>query len=84
MNMIWDRITCGLGWLQICYVAEDDLEFMILLPHFPSAGIVGLPLHTCFYVVLGMKPHASYMIDKHLTNWATFAGPKIIFNDEMT
>ena len=60
-------------WPQIQYWAEDNLELMILLPlpntPLPNSGFTG---HTALvYVMLGMEPRNSCILDKHSTNWAT-------------
>lgn len=44
---------CSPGCTQSCYVAEEDVKLVILLPP-PSAGISHTP-HTCFMDV-GMDP----------------------------
>jgi hypothetical protein len=33
-----------------CYVTQTCLEFMILLLHFPSAGITDVHHHTCLHL----------------------------------
>lgn len=38
------------------HIAQDDLEFLILLLHLLSARIIGICHHIWFYEVLGIKP----------------------------
>ena len=47
------RFHVAEGWPQTHYVAEDDLELLILLPVPPGAGIAGIYLPHLAYEVLG-------------------------------
>lgn len=38
-------MPCSSGRPQTCYVAEDALKFLILLPYFSSAGVTGVKHH---------------------------------------
>lgn len=38
-------MPCSSGWPQTCYVAEDALKFLILLPYFSSAGVTDVKHH---------------------------------------
>lgn len=60
-------VSCILGWPQPCYATEDDLEYPIPLPSFPSAKIIGVHHHTWF-TRLGMEPRALYILGKHSTD----------------
>ena len=47
------RFHVAKGWPQTHYVAEDDLELLILLPLPPGAGIAGIYLPHLAFEVLG-------------------------------
>lgn len=46
-------VSCTLAWLQICCVAEDDFDFLILLPPCPECGDCSTYHLAWFCVVLG-------------------------------
>lgn len=33
---IWDKVSCSPAWLGTCYVGEDGLKLLIILPHPPK------------------------------------------------
>lgn len=59
------------------HAAEDSLELLIRLPLStlsPQPRVQGLEIGctaTLVYVMLGMEPRDSCILDKHSTNWAT-------------
>lgn len=48
-----------------CRLCEDGFELMILLPYLPRPEITGLQHPMPFYMVLGIKPRATCVLDKH-------------------
>lgn len=41
--IFWVRVSCNSGWSQICDVAEENLEYQILLLSMDSAGTTHVP-----------------------------------------
>lgn len=54
--------------LNLLCIIEDDLELLRLSPLPLSVRIIGQPLYTQIYVVLGTELKAFFMLDKHSTN----------------
>lgn len=59
-------VSCGLGWPQTCYVAEDGIKLWILLP-LPFAGMTVICLCTCFNGCWE-GTQGLCMLGKHFTN----------------
>lgn len=59
--VVTDMVSCSPGWPQIHYVAQDDLQLLILLPLPPgSVAIAGRCHYTLvLYVVLKWDPGLS-------------------------
>lgn len=67
--LFWDRVLCISSWPQMYYVAQDDLELLILLPSLPLISwITGMCSHARFSGVLGIEHRVSCTICQHFLN----------------
>lgn len=65
----WDKVSlCNLGWLQTCFLAEDDLELLFLTP--PECW----DLQTC-----ATKPDFLYQSKPSITELHTTSAPSPSF-----
>jgi hypothetical protein len=71
----WEKVSCSPGWTPTCYVAEGDLELLIILPAPPRWWNGRQALAYIVYTVLMIKLRASCMLGKHSPNWATPSAP---------
>lgn len=61
----WNRDSCITGWIQTCYVAEDDLKLLIFLLSPPKRWVYS-PVPRCLvYMVLGMEPGTGCVLCKY-------------------
>lgn len=64
-----DRGSCGSGWPPTPYLAEDDLELLILLlPLHQYWDCKWVPLLLLIDSMLGIEPLALCILGKHSTN----------------
>lgn len=63
LRQVWtllkDQVSYGLLWPPVRYLAEDDLEFSILLPQPSRCWVTDMSHCAWFYEVLGIKPRVS-------------------------
>lgn len=65
--VFWDKIPSSTGWIWTH--CSNDLEFLILCLHLPSAGVIGMFHPTC-----RIRDSA-----KHSANWATFPASRFSY-----
>jgi hypothetical protein len=74
---LFDKVSCGPGWLQTCSVAKGDLELLILLPPLPIPGITGMsttPRSLMSYSILYWqsipepRPYTAELTTEHTSN----------------
>lgn len=53
-SFIRGRVSYGLGWPQIHYATENDIEFLILQAPPPPPATLGMLGCRAFYMVLGI------------------------------
>lgn len=64
-----DRLSGSPGWPWTCYLAEDDLEFLII-PASTGAVITGVPHHVCaLHVLIFPTPPAPLFLRTLLVLW---------------
>ena len=59
---------------QICYIAEDHIELLILLPTLLKSGIANME----YQVILGIKSRAPCMLSKHSYQPSHTARPRYL------